>query len=275
MNNNSLIYSWSFHHLDYKNPRDFLLQECFNEVLNFEKSYGLSPSLIGLKGKGFSNNKITHFKKGLQQLENNCFDNLESFNLYTTISESLDFAFYWKILVSISISKIFGTQLYVGFNFELLKNYQEKIIEELIKPLSNSLNPQYGYAYISEVGEGPFGYSAGFVHTPDNYVLADDKKELITKWINNIDLIYEGKIRDLYQINILSGLQMSSQINGYSLQNWIVSDLRRGTLTPFNDNLFLWVVPLDSYDESREILSNNGLLITYDQYVLPTILVSE
>ena len=178
-------------------------------------------------------------------------------------------------MVSVSISKIFGAQLYIGFDFELLNNYQEKIIEELIKPLSNSLKPQYGYAYISEVGECPFGYSAGFIHTPDNYILAEDKKELITKWVNNIDLMYEGKIRDLYQINILSNLQLSNKINGSSLQNWIVSDLKRGILTPFNDKLFLWTVPMDSYNESRKILSNNDLLITYDQYVLPTILVSK
>lgn len=275
MDDNSLIYSWSFHHLDFKNPEGFPFKECFDKVLNFEKSYGFSPSMIALTGKGYSNNKIVEFEKGLEELERSYFDGIESFSLYTTMSESLDFAFYWKILVSISISKILGAHLYIGFYFEQFNNYKEQIIEGLIKPLSASLKPQYGYAYISRVGDGPFGYSSGFVHTPDNNALVEDQKELIVKWANNMDLLSEGKIRDLYQINILSNLQLSNQVNGSSLQDWIASDFRRGILAPFTDMAFLWSVPMDSYNESREILNNNNLLIAYDRYVLPTILLSR
>jgi hypothetical protein len=274
MDNASYIYSWSFHHPDLKRLDGFSIKDCFNIVTGFEKSLNLVPTMIGVNGKGYDNNKIVQFEKGLKQLEKNNFKSVESLSLYTNEPESIDFAFYWVMLVSVSISKVLGSHLYVGLAFELIENVAQ-VREELIKPLVDIVKPPYGYAYVSPVGSGPFGYSAGFIHTPDNDALSEDQKELITKWANNMDLISEGKLRDLYLENYLSDTQLKSEVDGLSLKKWIESDSQRGALTRFVDAIFLWIVPVGSYRDIREALNRNNLLIAYDKYVFPTILEPE
>ena len=271
---NSQIYSWSFHHPDFKNPEIFFFKDLYDTIISFERNCHLDPTRIGVNGKGYSNNQIMLFEKGEKQLEKNRFKGIESISIYTNESDYQDFAFYWKMLCSVSISKIVGSHLYIGYCLCTLKDKKD-ILEELIKPLVYLFKPQYGYAYVSRVSDGPFGYGSGFIHTPDDTCLDEDQKEAITKWSNNTELISEGKLRDLYQINILSNTQINSKMDGNSLGEWIKMDENRGTLTRFSDLLFLWTVSALNYNEIREELNRHGLLIAYDRYVLPTELVSD
>jgi hypothetical protein len=267
MDENSLIYSWSFHHLQLNDSRQFSFKEFWNVVMKFENHYNLIPSLLSIRGKGYPNNTILEFDRGVQKLTQNRFQNIDSLSMYTIASEKLDFAFYWKLFCSISISKILGTHLYLGFALESFPDLA-RVTEEFVKPVAALLKPQYGYSYITSIKEGVVGYSAGYLHTPNNAVLTEDRQESITRWSNHRELILDGKLRDLYLENVVSNTHLAQKVKGFSLRNWIEADSSRGTLQEFIPNLFLWTIPKNSHAECRQILAREGLLIAPDRSAL-------
>lgn len=266
------VLSWSLHHTELKDSGGFPFREYWARALELEKSLGLKPGLIAVNGKGYSSNSIVRFEEGLRELERNNFDRIDSVSLYSTEAESLDPVFYWKGLFSISISRILGVHLYIGLALDVIEN-KEKSTQELIRPLVATVTPQYGYAYISAAEQGPFGYSVGFIHTPANTVLAEEQQEAITKWANNKELMSQGRLRDLYQFNLVSRMHLNQSVGGIALKDWITLDSTRGSLTQYMEDLSFWTVGADSYQPVRRILNENNLLIAYDRRVCPTILL--
>ena len=269
MDHHARVLSWSVHHAGLKDSSQLQFREFWARSLELEESLGLKPDLIAVNGKGYNSNTIVQFEEGLRELERNDFQRIDSVSLYSSEADTLDFAFYWRSLISISISKILGTHLYVGLARHVIEK-MERNTQELIRPLVTFVNPLYGYAYISSADDGPFGYSAGFIHTPGDIVLAEEKQEAIRKWANNKELVSQGKLRDLYQFNLVSGIHLNQRVGGISLKDWINADATRGRLTQYMKELFLWTVGADSYHGVRSVLNENNLLIAYDSRVCPT-----
>jgi len=267
------IFSCSCHNIEERNSSDVDFEKCFNWFNNFAKSKNLHPTHLGISGKGF-NGKIIPFDNGLKMLFENKFNNLSTVNIYVSKSSSLDLAFYWDMLFSISCSPILGTRLYLGIDSEIVK-FSDLIVREISKVCCKLIDPIIGYFYLSSPEDGPFAYSFGAIHTPKNDYLTEDSKAVILEWSRNEDLVKEGKLRDLYQFNILSHFQLNYEIDGDSLKNWVLTNKERGTFFEVSPNHILWEIPISNYHIIRNQLFLAKMLISYDKYLMPTDLYKD
>ena len=271
MNKDDQILSWSLHSPEMKSPEYFDFEKHIHIFLDFEKSHLLEPTYIGLNGRGYTNNKIIKFSTGLKQLNDNSFKNLTSVSIFTSDPVSDDIAFYWETKFHLSCSNILGAHCYMGVNIKHteLKN---DMFRTLVNPICQVFQPLLGYAYVTSPEDGPSAYSQGAVHTPHNEYLTEAQKELSFTWSRNQDLVASGKLRDLYQFNILSQIHLEHNVEGNTLKNWIISNpVEQGVLTPLSAKNTLWTVDLFNYHTIRDKLFESNLLIAYDKSITPTI----
>lgn len=273
MANSNLQFSWSLHQYEAKHMVSSQYERCVQTYLLFCQSRVMTPTHIGLNGKGYASNNITEFSAGYENLVAKDYQGLASVSIYVASAPGKDFAFYWESLFHVACSPILGTHFFVGVNMGVA-GLKDSAFEAVVNPACSLLEPLTGYGYAAAPETGSFAYSRGAVHTPPDGLLTSEQKELIFVWARDQDSVISGKLRDLYQYNILSPVHLGRTIQGVSLQSWIAANpAERGTLEPIAERNVLWTVPATQYQRIRDILHVNDMLIAYDKQIVPTIFV--
>lgn len=70
-------------------------------------------------------------------------------------------------------------------------------------------------------------------------------------------------IRDVYRLNFLSPQHLKAQIGPQTLEQWIRSDLTRGTLEELLPNFWSWSVEAQNIETIKKALKPHNLLIAY------------
>ncbi|MBN9565641.1 MAG: hypothetical protein J0G29_06085, partial [Alphaproteobacteria bacterium] len=70
-----------------------------------------------------------------------------------------------------------------------------------------------------------------------------------------------GMLRDVYPLNFLSQAHLANQVEGMPFDQWVASDLARGTLNPLTDSMWSWRVEEDNIPAIREALRPTGLVL--------------
>lgn len=260
-------YSWVLHTTDQQDQAAEKFKDWTAIALSFNEKLGLQPSIITLNGKGYSG-ETSDFGEGYKQATDNAFKDLRGISLYTENPNGEDFAFYSTVLMNISFSDTAGFTVYIGVDMDVVE--KEQVFNDAVLPVCGLLNVNYGYSYIMPPEKGPFSYAKGFVHVPGGYELSDEERMLVYDWgsYKKSVVIGEGFLRDVYQENLLSELQLDLPVEMELLQDWILSDPSHGKLSDIAGNA-LWKIDRDDLVKVRDILHKNGLLIAYHENVIP------
>jgi len=244
-----------------------MLKDWAEIALFYNKKLGLEPTSIGLSGDEFSG-KITAFKKGYKKAEEQSFNGIDAISIYTETADDKDFAFYYQVLMSISYSKRGGFKIYAGMDTSAAG--KDELINEVILPICNLFDVTYGYSYVMPPEKGPLSYGTGFVHVPEGHPLSDAEEQLIFKWNHYTKTMKErkGKLRDVYEENLLTDEHLNQNVAGKSLKNWVLSDPLHGTLSDLAGRQY-WKVDKDNLVQVRMKLQEDGLLIAYHENIIP------
>jgi hypothetical protein len=76
-----------------------------------------------------------------------------------------------------------------------------------------------------------------------------------------------GLLRDVYYWNFLTRTQLDRPVAGTTLEHWIGQDSRRGTVTPFAGDLWLWEVQDGEVTALRRALDEGGVFLDWRKYL--------
>ena len=111
------------------------------------------------------------------------------------------------------------------------------------------------------LSQGPalyaYGLSAGLGYDEASMKRGDE----IAQWLHRREEFQDGKLRDVYNLNILTDRQIESDLDGQSLGDWIRSTRERGLLEPFGTSRHVWHSIDQNIAEVRKVLSEHGVLI--------------
>ncbi|MBN9565602.1 MAG: hypothetical protein J0G29_05880, partial [Alphaproteobacteria bacterium] len=152
-------------------------------------------------------------------------------------------------------SDVSGSLLSVGISYPKRNNvfdlvFHHSIIphsweycESLVQEITAFVPSSYGIAFQRDLIRGPsfyvIGMDAGTVSdfTPEGQAEGD----MISRWFHNYGdpkYWYTGMLRDVYPLNFLSQAHLANQVEGMPFDQWVASDLARGTLNPLTDSMW-------------------------------------
>ncbi|MGH6923385.1 MAG: hypothetical protein ACRED5_06565 [Propylenella sp.] len=118
--------------------------------------------------------------------------------------------------------------------------------------------PRYGFLH-SEYGLAALAFPWG---TPTTGLPAHVSRRVgdLGHSIRSSHEHLNGKLHDVYEVNVLSPLHLERQVRGLSLRDWI-GEGGRGDILTIKSDLFAWIVPGDFRPKVRAILFDDGALI--------------
>jgi hypothetical protein len=128
------------------------------------------------------------------------------------------------------------------------------------------LDAEYGYYFVRDDLCEPNGFAKGWVNMLDHtdYVLRYSKE--VDSWRRHVksQQIWTDpclRLRDLFEVNLLSARHTSARIDGLGyLLDWISASPARGELEPLSAGRVLWTLTDQQMVEVRPILDRVGLL---------------
>ncbi|WP_261638003.1 hypothetical protein [Leptospira sp. 85282-16] len=237
-------------------------KEWSQAILDLCKKENIVPDYLSLKllnGKS-SNLKLSTFINKLAKLENKEIN-------YLDISKSeSDFSYIsidWELSTSIVRKKHFD-RIYFGFNSEKLKStYLEKF--NIILNLLRFIEVDYGFCFHMDLKSGPGLYAADMIATSAENILTKFDKESMALWSNYqpkaFQAVKTGKLKYLYEFNIINNFHLKRHVFGKRLEDWITSSSVNGSLHPLKDNLFLWSIETAQLDWLFELLMDQNIFL--------------
>jgi hypothetical protein len=139
----------------------------------------------------------------------------------------------------------------------------------IARPVAQALKPVYGIGYTREHRLGPELYAIGIVQGLGLSGPEDEEALIISKWsyIGMVNQVYrDGLLRDVYPWNFLTQPQLSRPVGAVSLQEWIQSDPRHGTLSVLCDRVCLWEVSEADIPDIRQKLRQADVIFDWRKY---------
>jgi hypothetical protein len=135
------------------------------------------------------------------------------------------------------------------------------------------LGAQYGYFFVRDALCGPSYYTHGISAPLDYKALSYDDAEEVSGWADfvNDGRLWSGdwpKLRDLFQVNLLSERHMSVAVSGKGhLGDWIDAQPGRGRIESIGQGRWLWTLSDREMVDVRPVLNRAGLLLSCRQRV--------
>lgn len=133
----------------------------------------------------------------------------------------------------------------------------------LARTLAAFTSPRYGMVYRVPFCLGPDAYGIGLMGSCGG--------QSIFSW--GFGVLRFGLyryLRNVYQQNFLTDLQLNALINGQRLEDWIKQGPRRGMLEPFAGGIIQWTVPEEDISAVRKTLDEAGLFFEYERDINQT-----
>jgi hypothetical protein len=269
----NIINTIAFYDFD---PTKVKLKECFYYMVDLMASLKVMADYMATD----YNKKIVLFKNGLILLEKKGFEGTNHFTLQAvqpeSVFNSLDFYDFMTI-----VSNKETPRSVICMN-SVLKTFEYEYYEKLMLNQLNFYSFNYAIYYEREYKYGPEWYSAG-VGCDGNKYEAEGKE--ISNWGNRYNAHYQedpefayytGLLRDIYPINIIIKDHLNQRVGKGTLEEWIKSGDRRGTLHKLTDKHYSWRVPHEDIDSIRQALIPWRLLVAFNKiYCTPRTMTQE
>jgi hypothetical protein len=141
------------------------------------------------------------------------------------------------------------------------KEFEEFGVEHCIghaRPICQFITPLYEFSHV--------GLGVGALFFPHGQASTDYEQDVRTRIHDLGDSLrrtnehLQGKIHDVYELNVLSSLHLDREIQGIPLKRWIEQE-GWGKLSPIKENVFIWTVPDNIRGTIRELLLKQNALI--------------
>jgi len=261
-----ILHSWPE---NFSMPQNPAFLEHLLTNLEFKPRY--SKFTISTDYRGNSQTKRVTFYKNTKIM-----DVLSRFTEYETVylhkstdtrgwftETELDYQSYSHVIGRTNPITLARREYAVGGKLGLLSI--EKLLDHL-KLLCTRISPAFGYSILRDESSDALNFQGGCgVNGWDESTLsrATELGDHENQHAHN-----NGKLHDLYELNVISNLHLENFISKASflktqttLSTWIQQG-NRGSLIQLNDNVFAWVVPKSVRQRVREVLVNSGILTT-------------
>ncbi|TGL46697.1 hypothetical protein EHQ59_17660 [Leptospira kemamanensis] len=241
--------------LHFKEWSEYILSLCEKE--NMEPDY---PSIRLVNNKS-SNIKLSTYKNRMKKLEN-----YELSYLDLTKSQP-DFSYIskdWELSANIDRDEYFD-RIYLGFDIDKFKTvYIERL--SIISQVIQFMAVDYGFCFHMDLKYGPGLYVSGIFVANYSNIFSKFEKESTSLWSNYqpdaMNAVKNGKLRYLYEYNILNKSHLERKVFGKSLEDWVKSSLKNGTIIPINDKLYMWTIdPKNLHSVINPLIDQNIFLL--------------
>lgn len=140
------------------------------------------------------------------------------------------------------------------------------IAESLLEYTAINLNAAYGHYFIRDNAFFPDGYVVGMSGGQGSHGSKyQEELEDIETWSRMKGTYWESsplKLRDLYEINLVSDRHLNNPIAAVSLHDWIKSDSGRGSLRLIGNGRWIWTVKTGQLHFVRRALTLAGMIVS-------------
>jgi hypothetical protein len=245
---------------DWKDGADVAKWLAYCERL-FERA-GKEIGFAAVQASGFSGKPVT-FKKIRKKLEDEeVLERCHSIDLFAMEHRKFHSAMFgWRIQMAMVKSET--PILFFGFD-EIIGICGEQLVKGIFGECLKWSLPAYGIAYSREFEKSPDGYAGGIIaglgYSPDEEIESGGISDWMHEQIGERRHL-KGMLRDVYRWNFLSEAHLAHPCGSTTLNEWISSDERRGTLEPLGRERHCWSVPENQVALVRGELHRHGLLI--------------
>ncbi|WP_054179702.1 hypothetical protein [Trabulsiella odontotermitis] len=164
------------------------------------------------------------------------------------------------------------TDEFVGFNYIDIQypsvDGELQNIKRILKSMSDKLSCSYGINYHEEEVTKVFFYATGDslvnIYPYENSSLF--KRECPSR--KGLERYKKTMLRMVYPGNIINNYHLSITLKGITLKEWILSDVRHGSLEKLNDEMWLWSVEENELDSINKCLGEAGILISWKPQII-------
>ena len=217
---------------------------------------------IGIPWESGSNltGKLILFRNAKRKYEKMDFISIESLSILGGVSEPgthLD----WKSYANFSRED--KDELFLCFP-EKSQLFNKENLKKVLDNLLSFGDFKYGICYQRPYNMGPADYAGGALGGID---LPREEESKIGSWNRKYTLnphyYRTGLLRDVYPFNIFVQTHLNEKVGDQTLEQWIRSNSRHGTLDKLTDNHWLWSIVPEDIAAAQEILQEAGLLLCY------------
>ncbi len=162
---------------------------------------------------------------------------------FLNVKSHIAFSFYDNVYLAAREKSVINDNLIIGH----------------IKLCCKYLTPKYGF---STVASSPIALSFPYGISSTSMDIATTRR--VGDLGQSLSVTHEhlnGKIFDVYSINILSELHVSQAIGSATLSDWILSE-NCGKLSSIKKGVFVWYVPENVREKARDVLFREGMFIS-------------
>jgi len=237
-------------------------KEWTQSILDFCQKENMEPDFPSMKLKNGkpSNLKMPTFKKRLLKIEN---QDLKWIDITKSIPNFHYLITDWELSSSITSDEFFN-KIYLGIDIEKLSQlYTEKF--EILSNMLTYFTIDYGFCFHMNSEIGPSLYVSGILISGKKMNLDEFDRESNTVFQNYqpkaIQTVKNGKLKYLYEYNIINASHLRRQVFGNTLEKWISSSPENGTLRPLNNRLYLWSVETSRLSSLIDLLMDQNIFL--------------
>lgn len=153
---------------------------------------------------------------------------------------------------------------YLGFNTHTLSElYRKRFI--ILRKLCEFSKIDYGFCFDMDLKYGPGCYVSGMLVDRLSKILDEFERESSSLWFNfqpeAIKAVKKGKLRYIYEYNLINLNHIERKVQGRSLGDWISLSADNGKLEKLTDDLFIWSVLPSQLDFIVKVLINEKVFL--------------
>jgi hypothetical protein len=159
----------------------------------------------------------------------------------------------------------YGNELVQFINAVSPEIDRRAIALNFLRDLLTFVTPCYGYSLEMPLGDDPALFAVGA------FAATDDIEEETFSWQQSSNALFggnahkQGRMRHVFEINILSRPHMEAQIDGRTFGEWVRGP-NRGTIEEWKSGVWVWQVPKEQRLRIAAILHFNGILTAPDGF---------
>lgn len=233
----------------------------YSSVVEWFQSLGYPPDKAAIRAPGHSG-KYVSFGRADVKLAKNGFAGVTSMEISALMPDAQFLANDYFLTAQYSRKFSF---MYVG-SLGSIASLSRSVMLPLAQRIIDCACPEYGIGYMRDRSLGPSLYAVGINKGEE---LSYEEALRISRWGNasKAHVWREGLLRDIYPWNFITHAHLRKQVNGISLQEWIVQDSQRGEIIPLSKDISLWDIKEINILTVRKILQDNNIIFELDKHI--------
>jgi hypothetical protein len=243
----------------------------YDHVLQWFQELGCSADKMSVHGPGHSGNTVS-FASANAKLKKMGFEGITDLSIFSLAPAARipmnDYLLTASWSAKYSYACVVSRSSIVPLSRSAMLPFAKNIVQDV--------NPAYGIGYKRDHRLGPAMYAIGICQGlgPGGYGVGLSEAEQmeadsISRWGDGMTarIWQKGTIRDVYLWNFLTNPQLTKQVGGIPLEQWVRQEARRGTVTPLCNGVSLWEVDEANLPIVRQAIHQAGVMFDWKKHL--------